>query len=182
MEKIVITEERLKKAYKDADGQQKKLLENLFGKELVIEEKYCNITDKIKSFEDACNYLHIVPPLFSLSQSVDEIAYIKLKTICKALNEKWVPQFTKNEYRYFPWFRLYTKEEWNKLPDDRKESNVLFGSGSNDLTYCGFCYSSSSYTTSGTYANFGSRLCLRTSKLAEYCGKQFIELWFNYLM
>ena len=34
---------------------------------------------------------------------------------------------------------------------------------------------------SHTNANFGSRLCLKSEELADYCGKQFIEIWFTYL-
>jgi hypothetical protein len=178
---IIITKERLKMAYKNADEQQKKLLENLFSKELVIEE-YGDIRDKIKTYEDACNYLYITPTFFSVNQTVDEIAYIKLKTICKALNEKWVPQFTKDEYCYYPWFYLYTKEEWNKLSDDMKEYGVLFGGNSNDGAACGFGFSFSDCTPSGSAVYIGSRLCLRSRKLAEYCGEQFIKLWLDYLM
>ena len=46
--------------------------------------------------------------------------------------------------------------------------------------YAGFGYAYSSYAPSNASALFGSRLCLRSSDLAIYCGKQFIKLWADF--
>ena len=46
--------------------------------------------------------------------------------------------------------------------------------------YAGFGCASSDYAPSSTNARFGSRLCLRSSDLAIYCGKQFIKLWADF--
>ena len=46
---------------------------------------------------------------------------------------------------------------------------------------CGFAFVRSNAAPSYTSANVGSRLCLKSKELADYCGRQFIEIWFSYL-
>lgn len=46
--------------------------------------------------------------------------------------------------------------------------------------YAGFGVASSNYAPSLADAAVGSRLCLRSSDLAIYCGKQFIKLWADF--
>lgn len=100
---------------------------------LVDEQKVDNrpVTERIKTFDDACNALGDEHPLvtqYRLTASAykgdtmteDFIAYLKLRIIVAALNEGWEPKFTEDEYRYFPWFYFYTKEEYDKLDDEEK--------------------------------------------------------------
>jgi hypothetical protein len=185
---IIITKERLKMAYKDADEQQKKLLENLFSKE-ILKEKYGDIRDRIKTYEDACSELGIKPIDTRVSNQVGDfilddntIAYIKLKTICKALNEGWVPQFTKTEYRYYPWFFLYTQEELNNMEDSEKKRHRIIIISNSQTKYKVFGFAYAYYTPSDTSSSVSCCLCLKNLKLSEYCGKQFIKLWLDYLM
>jgi hypothetical protein len=58
---------------------------------------------KIKTFEDACKALKInFTPAADLTK--DELAYMKLKIIAKALNEGWVPNWNNwDEWKYYPW-------------------------------------------------------------------------------
>lgn len=51
----------------------------------------------------------------------DLVAFLRLRIITAALNDGWHPTFDENEYRYYPWFRLYTEEEYKYLDDDEKE-------------------------------------------------------------
>lgn len=86
------------------------------------------VTERIKTFEDACEELGAEHPLVKLwtdypyiglnSQSEDVVAYMKLRIICAALNEGWEPQFTEDEWRYFPWFTLYTQQEIENMDED----------------------------------------------------------------
>ncbi len=46
--------------------------------------------------------------------------------------------------------------------------------------YAGFGYAYSNNAPSHAGARIGSRLCLRSSDLAIYCGKQFIKLWADF--
>lgn len=152
---------------------------------LVDEQKVDNrpVTERIKTFTDACNALGDEHPLvtqYRLTAAAykgdpmteDFIAYLKLRIIVAALNEGWEPKFEKGEYRYFPWFYLYTKEQYDELDDEEKGRCVL-RSGVFTNSYVGFV----SY--SGT--SFGSRLAFRTRELAAYAGRQFIEEWADFM-
>ena len=152
---------------------------------LVDEQKVDNrpVTERIKTFTDACNALGDEHPLvtqYRLTAAAykgdpmteDFIAYLKLRIIVAALNEGWEPKFEEGEYRYFPWFYLYTKEQYDELDDEEKGRCVL-RSGVFTNSYVGFV----SY--SGT--SFGSRLAFRTRELAAYAGRQFIEEWADFM-
>lgn len=124
------------------------------------------ITDKIKSFEDACKHLGLNPndlPVVDMLPEKDRksiIAYYKLTIITRALNEGWEPDFSNwNEYKYYNWF--YVEE--NK---DQRSS--------------GFRYGDACYTD--TYTGIGSRLCFKNRELAKYATEQFKELYREYLL
>ena len=161
---------------------------------LVDEPKVDNrpVTERIKTFEDACRELGEDHPFVLAYQNTnlrapevaeenrDILAYMKLRIIAAALNEGWVPQFTENEYRYFPWFFFYTKEEYDKLDDDEKGRCVL-RSGGGAGSSGGFVVCSASGDASGSSASGGSRLAFRTRELAAYAGRQFIEEWADFM-
>lgn len=144
------------------------------------------VTERIKTFEDACEELGAEHPLVKLwtdypdiglnSQSEDVVAYMKLRIICTALNEGWKPQFTKDEWRYFPWFILYTQEEIEDMDEDEK-SRVVYRSGNNASEFGGVAFAGVNNGASYAYANIGSRLAFKSRELAIYAGKQFIELY-----
>ena len=110
----------------------------------------------------------------------DFIAYLKLRIIVAALNEGWEPKFTEDEYRYFPWFYFYTKEEYDKLDDEEKGRCVL-RSGYSTFSYFGFVHCYANYDASNSFTNFGSRLAFRTRELAAYAGRQFTEEWADFM-
>ena len=156
---------------------------------LVDEPKVDNrpVTERIKTFTDACNVLGDEHPLvtqYRLTAAAykgdpmteDFIAYLKLRIIVAALNEGWEPKFTEDEYRYFPWFFFYTKEEYDKLDDDEKGRCVL-RSGVSTFSYYGFVSCDANVDASHSSASYGSRLAFRTRELAAYAGRQFIEEW-----
>lgn len=61
------------------------------------------ITDRVKTFEDACEVLDISEAYAAELHSID-----KLKLIVKALNEGWTPDWNNSsQSKYVPWF------EWN---------------------------------------------------------------------
>lgn len=141
------------------------------------------VTERIKTFEDACGELGEENALvqayrtaeFNTSGNQDDVsdvvAYIKLRIIVAALNEGWEPKFTEDEYRYYPWFSLYTKEQYDALDNDRKGRVVYRGS---------YAYATTSASNSSAYV--GSRLVFRTDELAAYAGRQFIEEWADFLL
>lgn len=160
---------------------------------LVDEQKVdnCPVTERIKTFTDACNALGDEHPLvtqYRLTAAAykgdpmteDFIGYLKLRIIVAALNEGWEPKFEKGEYRYFPRFYFYTKEEYDKLDDEVKGRCVL-RSGYYTNSYYGFDLTITYHDASYSFTCFGSRLAFRTRELAAYAGRQFIEEWADFM-
>lgn len=117
-----------------------------------------SITERVKTFEDACEVLGLddvqigVKGLDEDTKSIE--AYAKLTIIARALNEGWKPDWSNtNESKYVPWFKHKS------------------GLG---LSYF-VCVLWSSHT------NVGSRLCFKSRELAEYAGKQFEDIYRDYL-
>ena len=184
-ENIQISKEKVLAEYKQADGEKKTLLENLFGKDLFVPK---DVTERIKTFDDACDALgdeHPFVTQYRLSagaykgdpQVEDFIAYLQLRIICAALNEGWEPQFTEDEYRYYPYFYLYTQEEIDRMDEDDKEQLLLVGGSANVGALCGFSYAYSYFAFSASYTGLGARLAFKTRELAKYAGTQFAEIW-----
>lgn len=151
----------------------------------LVDEKPQNVMERVKTFKDACNELGIehdkwVQDKKDLGLEADVIAYLKLRIIAAALNEGWKPQFTTDEYRYFPWFYLYTQSEIDEMSEEEK-SRVVYRSGYGANAFGGVAYAYSDGDSSDTYAFIGSRLAFKTRELAEYAGRQFVEIWADYV-
>lgn len=146
-----------------------------------------DIMERVKTFEDACHELGIEPDKWlqdkaELGFEPDVIAYMKLRIICKALNEGWEPQFTEDEWRYYPWFTLWTEDELSEKSDEWKTDRHLISTGEYQTDYAGLAYAHSYHAPSSTSAPLGSRLCLKSDTLAVYCGKQFINIWADFCL
>ena len=102
-------------------------------KEAELPLKNKDVTERIKTFDDAYNELGSNHPFCKAWDSIyqgnendgcedikDVIAYHKLRIIAAALNEGWKPNFTKDDGRYYPWFSLYTKDEYDELCKEDK--------------------------------------------------------------
>lgn len=151
----------------------------------LVDEKPQNVMERVKTFKDACNELGIehdkwVQDKKDLGLEADVIAYLKLRIIAAALNEGWKPQFTTDEYRYFPWFYLYTQSEIDEMSEEEK-SRVVYRSSYNASAYGGVAYAGTSHDSSSTGTFIGSRLAFKTRELAEYAGRQFVEIWADYV-
>lgn len=150
------------------------------------------ITERVNTFEDAVKELGESHPLIAayngyksaidpvVAEDADVVAYLKLRIIAAALNEGWKPQFTDDEYRYYPWFVLYTEEEYNEL-DEEEKSRVVYRSYSAANASGGVAFSSAGYGSSDAGTAFGSRLAFKNSDLARYAGKQFLDIWADYV-
>ena len=150
-----------------------------------------DIKERVKTFEDACRELGNTHP-FVLQYNtlgdngangidvIDIAAYLKLRIIVEALNEGWHPIFSEDEWRYLPWFYVYSKEKWNNMSDEDKR-RVVGRSYSNAYTNGGLVYAYSVSASSSAYSDFGSRLAFKSDELAVYAGKQFIDIWVDYI-
>ena len=110
----------------------------------------------IQSFEQACAALNIDPSILPNvsalleSDGKAQVAHYKLSVIARALNDGWKPDWTNDdEYKYYPWF------------DMSSVSGLSFHD----------------YDCDCSASNVGSRLCYKSRAIAEYAGKQFIDLY-----
>lgn len=88
------------------------------------------------------------------------IAFNRLCTIAQAWNKEddFTPDFSnRNQEKWFPWF-VYS--------DDA----------------AGFVFANTTTAATSASANFGSRLCFKTSARARQFGEQFIDLWNQVLL
>ncbi len=162
-------------------------LEALFGKETF---KPRDVTERIKTFEDALEELGEKHPMVREWQSLtdngewglspDIEAYLKLRIICAALNEGWKPTFGKDEWRYFPWFYVYFKEELDEMDEDER-GRVVGRESDSAYAHGGLVYAHANSASSYSNSYNGSRLALKSDELAVYCGKQFIDIWADYI-
>lgn len=151
----------------------------------LVDDKPKDIMERIKTFEDALNELGRNHPLVCQYNNIDDVdsdltAYLQLRIIVAALNEGWTQKFTEDKCRYYPYFYLYTKDEVERMDEDEKKNLVAFGGSASRGSHCGLGCVFSSCAFPNSNAHSGSRLALKTRELAEYCGKQFKELWFDF--
>lgn len=151
------------------------------------------ITERVKTFEDACNELGEENVLVQAYRTAefntsgnqndvsDVVAYLKLRIIVAALNEGWQPTFSDDEYRYYPWFVFYTKEELDAM-DEEERSRVLGRSSSNAFASAGVAYSHTGHASSYSSAHGGGRLCFKNRELAEYAGQQFLAIYADFII
>ena len=189
MNEIKVSTENVQKAFHAAgeNPEIKELLLNLFGKENVEPEQSKDVKERIKTFEDACKELgeeHLFVKQYNSNEMADVDtdldAYLKLRIICAALNEGWEPKFTKDEYRYYPWFELMTKEEIDDM-DEEDKGRVVCRSSNYASAYVGLICSVSSGVSSFAGGVCAYRLVFKSSDLAEYAGKQFIDIWADFV-
>lgn len=178
--------ENAKAALKTADESVKKVLLALLPELKETEAQTAAnrpITERVKTFEDACREIGVDPEEYEdkfANAPADVIAFLKLRVITAALNEGWEPQFTEDEWRWYPWFTLWTEEELSEKSEEWKADRHLISTGDYSGDYAGFACARSINAPSLTSAIFGSRLCFKSEALATYCGKQFISLWADF--
>lgn len=154
------------------------------------------VEERIKTFDDACRelgenhlYVQIFKDIFEKSTvaganiNSDVVAFLKLRIICAALNEGWQPQFTEDEWRWYPWFYLYTDEELSEKSEEWKTSHALkMLRPHHPSGYGGLAFAYSFYSPSFSNSDDGSRLFLKSEALATYCGTQFIDVWADFIL
>lgn len=170
-------------------GSTMKVLEAMFGEDTF---KPKDVTERIKNFEDACREIGMGHPFVAaynawimneeFDDQLDILAYLKLRIITAALNEGWEPQFTEDEERYYPWHWLYTRKEIDNMKASELKERNMVSTEKYQTDYAGFAYADSLYSPSHSRSYFGSRLCLKSDALAEYCGKQFTDIWADFLL
>lgn len=193
MKTIEVTEKEVKAAFDVAKTEEmKNVLKALFCKD---EEGKPNLDDytTIKTYEDACEALSVEPifnepnpimNLYGVEYEVEPhiIALMKLETISRALwGKDWMPEpdASGSKLFYYPVFALYTQQEIDNMNED--ERGGLLSANADNGAGAGFGCLSTSLRSSYAAAHSGFRLCQETREKALYFGKQFLELWAEYL-
>lgn len=186
--------EQIKAAYAAAQSDESKnILRALYG-DLVEEQDNRPITERVKTLEDAISVLggnHPYVRHLTLYEQefhgneefmADLLAYYQLRIICAALNEGWTPDWADtDEYKYYPWFTIYTAEEIEEM-DEEQKSRVVGRANNYANAYGGLVYSIAYYVSSVSFTFSGSRLAFKSRELAEYAGKQFGEIYADFLI
>ena len=194
-----ITEQKVMAAIEAAGDNEplKNAIKALFSVKEAVKPTIDDYTT-IKTYEDACEALGISP--ISTTEDDDDndvvqtdtehyvfpkhlVALYKLETISKALWGKWQPKpdAKGGEYYYYPWFALWTDEEIKREADDFKKKGALLAADASIGSAAGFGCLSATYRSSYALATLGFRLCQETEEKAMYFGRQFIDLWAEYL-
>lgn len=157
----------------------------------LVDEKPQDVTERIKTFADACRELGSDHPFVKAydgyvshihqhdMNDYDLVAYLQLRIITAALNEGWEPQFTKGERRWYFWYDLITKEQYDKLSAEDRSRVVGrggFGASAHFGLVCALAYNASS----NSVTDYGSRLAFKSEKLAAYAGRQFAEIYADF--
>ena len=157
----------------------------------LVDEKPQDVTERIKTFADACRELGSDHPFVKAydgyvshihqhdMNDYDLVAYLQLRIITAALNEGWEPQFTKGERRWYFWYDLITKEQYDKLSAEDR-GRVVGRGGPNANAFCGLVYALANYASSLSHTSYGSRLAFKSEKLAAYAGRQFAEIYADF--
>jgi len=157
MKTLQIDEKNALKFYKIDSAKFKQMLEDTFGKDFFTGK----ITDRIKTYEDACTELGIDPIDVEVMKSAgftdDEITYRKIKTITEALNEGLKPNWNdSNQKKWIPYFNIVSPS--------------------------GFAFGEAIYNYATPNVGEASSLCFHSEELAVYAGKQFAELYKNFIL
>ncbi len=147
------------------------------------------IIAKVRTFEDACEVLGIAVPegLPEILQPQNAgivpphiVAMTKLEMITAALNQGWTWIPDGETKGWWPWFWFFTQEEIDKMDDEEKKYRCIVPAGEFSK-FAGLGYAYSCYAWSDSSAYIGSRLAYRNAELAKHSGRQFIELWRQWL-
>ena len=194
MKAISITEKEVQAAFSVAKSEEtKQVLTALFGPQKM--EPTLDDYKTIKSYEDACKVLNIEPIYYGKTkvQAICEgtegrwgniqmlpkhiVALLKLETISRALwGRNWEPKSNADisKWFYYPGFTLCTKDEFYRLTKTQRDTLLFTLDGK-------FGYLDTIQRSSLAFTYFDIRLCQETEEKAEYFGRQFIELWAEYL-
>jgi hypothetical protein len=126
--------------------------------EIKFKEKPKNVTERILTIADVLSDHGLTVDEFNeenIGLEPDEVAYRLLKMLTKSLNEGWTPDWdNSNEPKYYNWFYL---------------------GGSSGFRF-------RDYDAWYTISFVGSRLCFKSSQLAEHAAKHFTSVYKQFMV
>jgi hypothetical protein len=149
---LTIDDSTARKIYPTAAPELKAILEETYSAGFFSQK----ITDRIKTFEDACEYNNTNPKArrFTIGTR-NQIYQERVAEIVKALNEGWLADYNDSNYKYSPYFYL------NKP---------------------GFRFHVSCYGFAASGSTGGPRFALKNRELSDYAGQQFVKEYEQWLM
>jgi len=156
MKTLTITKQNARKAHEEAGKETKKVLENLFGKKVLLG----NVMDRVKTFEDACAELGIdwgmaCPKVQKNGSYGAVVSFAQALIVTEALNEGWQPDFNNGKWdKHYPYFEMRSSAG-------------------------GFRFSGSVCGSDATHV--GARLCFKSEELARYAGMQFESIYKGFM-
>ena len=169
--------EKVIEAYEKCDDYGKEILEGIFGKDAFA----AIIKYKVKTFMDAVEILgrnnQTVKDYYDIAAkkcNKDIIAFAKLKIIREALNEEWKPEFDIMEGSYYTSFDIISEYEFERLKENEKKESMVFKRPDEKIMFA--LVSSKLSVSCESY-----KLSFKSRELAEYCGKQFMDVWIDYI-
>lgn len=152
-ETLELQKQKALDAYETGSKKEKNFLEKLYGKKVFLKE----VTERIKTvadiLEDNALTQEQLDKMFANTPEHFKHQFIA-ELLCKSLNEGWIPNWDdSSEGKYYPWFKMSSS---GFRFDD-------FG-----------CWRAISHV--------GSRLCFKSRKLAEYAGKQFEDVYKQFMI
>lgn len=154
----------------------------------LVDDTPQDVTERIKTFEDACaelgeNHQYVRAyrewNRISYAECEDITAYLKLRIITAALNEGWEPQFVEGEKRWYAWYDFITEEDYNNTT---YEGRVPLRSNNSANAYGGLVFANTGYAGLYSLSSSGVRLAFKSKELAEYAAKQFIDIYQKLLL
>lgn len=181
-----------------ASDEIRRLLTTLYGDAVKNIGKPENVMERVKTFDDALIELPTTHPqvvawqttlkgfstvgAMKLALGPAVVAFMQLSIIAAALNGGWTPDWgNEDEWKYYPWYFFYSKEEWDNMSEE-DESRVVGRASHYANAYGGLVCSYANYVSASSGTGYGSRLAFKSKELAEYAGKQFIEIYADFLL
>lgn len=185
---LELDKDQLASLYMQGNAAVRKSLREMLGERLNEE---IPVTSRVRTFNDAIEELGESHEAVKVYRDIewklgcehkDILAYLKLRIITEALNEGWKPQFTKDEYRWYGWYELLTKEEIDAMSEEEKAELLLWGGSAPYGSRCGLASAHSLNAWSTSASSVGSRLAFKTKELAEFAAKQFVDIYVDYCL
>ncbi len=185
MYNLDFTSEQLVAVYRNTSNEGRMAIKEALGDKL---SEALPITERVKTYQDAVRELGEKHPYVEFAYcaqyrypgilGADIVAYLKLRVIVAALNEGWEPQFTEGERRWYAWYCIISKAEYDAMSDaDRAECRCVGRSYFGAYSDGGLVYSNAVSASSSSFTSLSARLAFKSEELAEYAAKQFAELF-----
>lgn len=155
--------QQLRTLYASSSTEQKTLLEAIFGKDILTQS---NITERIKTFQDACTEIGINHDEWIAEHAelpTRTLALQKLEIIAKAINDGWKYIANPDTLCHYPWFKLTA-------------GNLVCNETYTD------CIAYDSADKSITIMSCPTSIAFSSAEIALYAGQQFLDIYRNFIL